>query len=486
MNTLSLNHQQCYEAVASRDRRFDGLFFFCVKTTGIYCRVGCPAPRPKLGNVEFSNTAAAAADAGFRPCRRCRPELAPGVDWSGQSQLLGRALRAIDDAVIEGFNLERCALQLGVSSRHLRRLFVQTLGATPSKIIQTRRLHLAKQLLDETTLTSSDIAFAAGYQSLRRFNDEIKQRWQCSPSELRKKPLSPTPQDQLSVRLSYRQPFNWPHLLAFLAARSIAGVEAVNGEYYYRAVAIGGAIGRIKVSNDDARAQLNLTVDASLIPVLAATVARVRRLFDLDATPAFAEQQLSHDVRLASAISSAPGLRVAGAWDGFECAVRAILGQQISVKAATTLSDRVVTRLGDRVMHDSEQAAYIFPGPATLVSADMDGLRITGRRVASIKALANACLCGDINFDQPPPSVELERQMTALPGIGPWTAQYVAMRVGRDPDAFPAGDLVLQKSVTIGERLMEKQLLSRAESWRPWRAYAAIYLWQSYHTGGGG
>ncbi len=480
---MELNHEHCYAIVKSRDERYDGRFFTGVLTTGIYCRPICPAPRPKAKNVRFFVTAAAAEEAGLRPCLRCRPESSPGTpDWCGTSATVNRALRLIGEGVMDEHDLPELANRLHVGTRQLRRLFGQHLGASPVAVAQNRRVLFAKKLITETGLPMTEIAFSAGFSSIRRFNDVMQKVYGRSPTALRKenrhkKGQQSCQQRQLQLKLAYRPPYDWQSILQFLAARAMPGVEWVDGDQYRRTVHVGEEIGTVQVTHEPHKHNLCLTLSPNLSGSLIQIVDRVRTLFDLRADPMVISEHLAQDEPLARLVQRRPGLRVPGAWDGFEVAVRAILGQQVSVKGATTLSGRLVAACGQPLETADSHLTHLFPTPAQLSQADLSGLGLTGQRIIAIRALAQAVqerallLTTAVSLD------DLISQLIQLSGIGDWTAHYVAMRVFGEPDAFPAGDLVLRKVVGGGTAVTAKELRQMAAAWRPWRAYAAMYLW---------
>ncbi len=478
----------------SRDPRFDGHFFVGVKTTGIYCRPVCPANPPKPENVKYFPSAAAASEAGFRPCLRCRPECAPGTPaWHGTSTTVRRGLRLIANGALDEGDVEQLAERLGVTSRHLRRLFRTHLGASPLAVAHTQRLHFAKRLIDQTRLPLADIAAAAGYRSVRRFNDAFQKTYGRSPRELRKHFGDETPRHAaLAVELPYRQPFDWAQLLSFAAGRAIPGVESVEDSTYRRTVQIGDRAGVVAIDDDPRRGCLRLRVDGVATADLFLLVQKVREMFDLDAPVREIRRVLIRDPQLKSRLGRRGIVRVPGSWGGFELAIRAVLGQQVSVKAATTLSGRLVAVCGTPLEPGlAERSArygltHLFPAPATLASASLAGLGITGARIDTIRGLAAAVLAGTVRFDTAEDPDAFCASLIALRGIGDWTAQYVAMRVLKNPDAFPAADLGLLRALERdGGRLKPTELLARAESWRPWRAYAALLLWHSTPNAGG-
>ncbi len=488
MDTPAHESEVFERARVARDGRFDGRFFVGVRTTGIYCRPICPANLPKRENVTIYPTAAAAAEAGYRPCLRCRPECAPGTPaWAGTSTTVQRGLRMIAEGALDDGNVESLADRLGVTSRHLRRLFTRHLGASPLAVAQTQRLHFAKQLIDDTALPMRDIAFAAGFGSVRRFNDTLQKVYGRSPRDLRR--LRAPGTGAAGLRLAYREPFDWPALIGFIAARAIPGVECVSADRYLRSVVIDGKAGVLDVRFAAGRLTLFLHgVDTrALLPV----VQRVRALFDLDAGVAEIADVLRRDEVLRGLIEMRPGFRLPGAWDGFELAVRAVLGQQVSVRAATTLAGRIADAYGEPI--DVEVAGAeavpgrLFPDPSRLVRARLERLGLTRSRAQTIRELARAVRDGRIGFDAARDPAQVRESLAAIRGIGPWTTEYIAMRALKDPDGFPAADLGLLRAfdANMGRRLRPAELAARAEAWRPWRAYAAILIWGSGSGAGG-
>jgi AraC family transcriptional regulator of adaptative response / DNA-3-methyladenine glycosylase II len=468
-------------ARASRDARFDGKFFIAVTSTGIYCRPVCKVRDAKRSNIRYYPTAAAAAEAGFRPCLRCRPEAAPGTPaWLGTLGVVRRGLRLIEEGILDDRSVEEMAERLGIGPRHLHRLFVQHLGASPIAVAQTRRLHFAKRLLDETRLPITSIAMAAGFGSIRRFNDVFRRTYRRPPRELRKlrsAEVNEAGRDQIVLKLAYRPPYDWTHLQRFLAARAIPGVETADGESYARTVATpGGGWAIVQVRPIDAEDALEFRVSCANASSLLQLSAVARRVFDLAADPATIVRTFEDDPILAQLTERRPGLRIPGVWDPFECALRAIVGQQVSFAAGITLIRRVVQRSGRPIATPVAGLDHIFPSAAEIVSADLSGLGLTGARIAAIKALAKAIVDGTLDFSA---SVdEVIRQMTRIHGIGAWTAQYVALRALGEPDAFLSSDLVIRRMVSdAGKTLSASEMEKRADRWRPWRAYAAIHLW---------
>jgi AraC family transcriptional regulator of adaptative response / DNA-3-methyladenine glycosylase II len=444
-------------ARVSRDPRFDGKFFIAVTSTGIYCRPICPVRSPKRVNVRYYATAAAAAEAGFRPCLRCRPEAAPGTPaWLGTSALVRRALRLVDDGILDEGSVEALAATLGIGPRHLHRLFVQHVGASPSAVAQTRRLHLAKRLLDDTNLRIADIALAAGFGSVRRFNDAFRHTY------------------GRALRASFG---NWMRVRDFLAARAVPGVERVDERGYARTIASDAGHAFVCVRPLDDEDALELRVRGAAPRALLQCASAARRVFDLTADPARLALAFKHDPLLAPLVRRRPGLRIPGVWDPFECAVRAVLGQQVSVAAGRTFAARLVARAGRPIVNGTDGLTRLFPTPAALAVTDLNGLGLTSSRVHAVRALARAITNG---LDLTAPVDDVMAALRALPGIGAWTAEYVALRALSEPDAFPSADLVLRR-IASGRPapLTGRALEARAEAWRPWRGYAAIHLWHA-------
>ncbi|QDH69547.1 AlkA N-terminal domain-containing protein [Marilutibacter alkalisoli] len=478
------SHQVCEQARLSRDVRFDGLFFTAVTTTGIYCRPVCPAPAPKPRNVVYYPNAAAAEAAGFRPCLRCRPELSPGDGaWRRGDAAVERAIKLINEGLLADASVSALAERVNLGERQLRRLFVERLGAAPLGVHGTRRLLFAKQLLTETDLSITDVAMAAGFGSLRRFNTAFKDAYRMAPRDLRLRPKAQQ-HETLALRLGYRPPYDLPAMLDFLRGRALPGVEVVGDSAYQRVIAPAtgdGPTGWLRVSawpGDEPALKLELHGIAPL--QLQPVVNRVRRMFDLDAEPQVIADTLSVDRRLRPLLKQRPGLRLPSGWDGFEIAVRAIIGQQISVTAARTVAARVAQRFGTPLAAPlAEGLEHLFPTPEALADADLTSVGLTRARAATIRTVAQALLDGQVDFAAERTLEDFVARWTALPGIGPWTAHYIALRALAHPDAFPADDLVLQKTLpTDGSRLTAKALTIRAEAWRPWRAYAVIQLWR--------
>jgi AraC family transcriptional regulator, regulatory protein of adaptative response / DNA-3-methyladenine glycosylase II len=473
---MQFDQDTCYRALLARDQRFDGRFYVAVASTRIYCRPVCTVRPPRRPNCQFFRSAAAAEAAGYRPCLRCRPELAPGhasVDAVRRTALA--AARLIEDGLDGG--LDAIAARLGISDRHLRRVFNSEFGVSPHAFAQTQRLLMAKRLLTDTALPITDVAFVSGFGSVRRFNAAFKQRYRLNPQEIRKSGAPAAP-DAMHAELSFRAPYDWPALLAFLGARSITGVEAVESSTYRRTVqVVNGSdmhTGWLEVSPVEGRSVVVASVSATLLPVLPVVLARVKDLLDLSCDPAEVSQRLG---RLAA---RTPGLRVPGAFDGFEMAVRAILGQQVSVAAARTVAGRFAARFGGVLVTPFASLTARFPAPAEVAGRSVDDIArcgVTGARAATILALAQALERGELELS---PAADIDSALSklrALRGIGEWTAQYIAMRALSWPDAFPHTDLGVMKA--LGET-RPKRVLELAEQWRPWRAYAVMHLWHSH------
>jgi AraC family transcriptional regulator of adaptative response / DNA-3-methyladenine glycosylase II len=479
------SREVCYRALQSKDARFDGLLFVGITSTGIYCRPVCPARTAKREHCIFFGSAAAAQDAGYRPCLRCRPETAPDLaSWRGTSNTVSRALALIAEGALDGNknSVEKLAERLGLGERQLRRLFLQHLGASPVSVAQTRRVLFAKQLIHETRMPMTEVAMAAGFGSLRRFNETFLKLFHRPPSALRRKISGGHGEKEVVLRLRYRPPYDWESMLNFLRARAIPGVEIVEGGRYMRTVEVSGAMGSIEVTHLPDRQSLGVNIRFPDVRLLPAIVARVRRLFDLGADIETIGNHLSGDPVLAPLVAKRPGLRAPGGWDGFEIAIRAVLGQQISVVAARGYAGRLVALHGRAVpksflIHPDLSRA--FPTTKRLALASSIGLAMPAARLAALKAVAEAALA-DPNLFRPFGNIEeTVARLRTIRGIGEWTAQYIALRAIREMDAFPATDIGLLRSVASmdGEKTTPANLLSRAESWRPWRAYAAQHLW---------
>ncbi len=497
---MELDAAHCYRAIAARDPRFDGVFFVGVTTTGVYCRPICPARTPRRDRCTYHRTAAEAERAGFRACFRCRPELAPGdggarasaaapaspASVDATARLVARAVARIEAGALDDGSLEGLAAELGVTDRHLRRVVQDAVGAAPIELAQTRRLAMAKQLLHDTTLPLTEVAFASGFASVRRFNAAFRARFGAPPQRVRRAVAvagaGPAVAPTFELRLGYRAPLDWAGLLGYLGPRAIPGVEEVVGAAWRRAVVVGDRVGVLEVRDAPARAQLVATVPVALAPAARTIAARLRAVFDLDAHPGAIAGALAGDRRLAAAVRARPGLRVPGAFDPFELAVRAVLGQQVSVRGATTLAARLGERLGEP-LRTGDPLARALPGAARLAQARPEAIAAIGMPLArgrAIVELARAVAERRVVLDGAAGAAAVVA-LEALPGIGPWTAQYVAMRALRWPDAFPAGDLGVRKALARAGAapVTAAEAARRAEAWRPWRAYAVLHLWRT-------
>jgi AraC family transcriptional regulator of adaptative response / DNA-3-methyladenine glycosylase II len=478
--SASIEPRICEQARLTRDARFDGLFFTAVRSTGIYCRPICPAPTAKAHNVEYFANAAAAATAGYRPCLRCRPEAAPGTPLTRvRSDLVAAALRMIEAGALDDGTVAALATRIGVGERHLRRLFVAELGAGPLEIAATRRLLFAKKLLTETQLPITRVAHASGYGSLRRFNAAFIAGYQRAPRVLRRE-QRPTRDNALTLRLPYRDPYDFTALLTFFARRAIPGIEIVDAQSYTRRFALGKTAGTLSVTQMPRDRALALRVQFADSSQLQTICARVRRMFDLDADITAINAQLRGDARLRACVRRNPGQHLPGGWDGFEIAVRAVLGQQISVAAARTFAVRLVERFGVAASLPDGEKLHLFPAAQTIADADLTQVGLPRARADALNAIARAVCDGVVSFRPEQTLPQFVASWVELPGIGDWTAHYIAMRALSHPDAFPAADLVLRKAVTADGSLAPlKELRAMAENWRPWRAYAVMHLWRS-------
>ena len=484
-----LDPEACYRALRARDERFDGRFFVAITTTGIYCRPVCPARPAKAVHCRFFPSAAAAQEAGFRPCLRCRPETAPDTPaWRAASTTVSRGLSLIAEGELdgEGTSVDALAERLGVGERQLRRLFQQHLGASPIAVAQTRRVLFAKHLLHETQLPMSEVAFAAGFGSVRRFNEVFRALYERPPSALRRPrrasaTTSAGTSAGVTVKLRYRAPYDWQAMLHHLRTRAIDGVERVEGDRYVRTATHGTEVGVIEIAHLGDEHSLAATLRFPSVRGLSLLVTRIRRMFDVGADLTPIRAHLSEDPLLAPLVMARPGLRVPGAFDGFELAVRAILGQQISVEAARRLAAELVRLCGRPIATADRETAlgWVFPSPAAVASADLSTLPMPAARQRALVAIARAAL-DDPQLFSPLDSVEdTVARLSAIRGVGPWTASTIAMRAAREPDAFPATDAGLLRGAAtlLGARPSVTELSRHAERWRPWRAYAAQHLW---------
>jgi AraC family transcriptional regulator of adaptative response / DNA-3-methyladenine glycosylase II len=474
---MNMDAASCYRAVATHDVRFDGRFFVGVSSTRIYCRPVCRVRTPRAEHCRFFPSAAAAEVAGYRPCLRCRPELAPGyASVDATERLAEAAVAMIDGGVLEDGGLERLADRLGVTSRHVRRIFERSFGVTPVEYAQTQRLLLAKRLLTDTALPITEVALASGFNSVRRFNALWKLRYRMPPGRLRRESATAGAPALMRFELAYRPPYQWPALLAFLAARSIDGVEDVRDNVYRRTLAIEHRgtrqAGWIAVQPSSRRPALVLEAAPALARVVPLVLARVRHAFDLACHP----DEVA--AGLGELAARAPGLRVPGTVDGFELAVRAVIGQQISVRAARTLLGRVAARLGEPLEDAPPGLSHVFPTAQRIADAaprELSALGVLPARARTLVALAQAVAGGELDLGPGAPVDTTRARLLQLPGVGPWTADYIAMRALGWPDAFPAADHAVLK---VLRATSASQAQKRSEAWRPWRAYAVMYLWK--------
>jgi AraC family transcriptional regulator of adaptative response / DNA-3-methyladenine glycosylase II len=478
---VNLNPSVCYRAVLARDARYDGRFFTCVKTTRIYCRPICPARPPKLENCRFVPTAAAAQEAGFRPCLRCRPESSPDLDaWRGTSATVSRALKLIESGALDGGDVASLADRLEIGERQLRRLFRRHIGAGPVTVAQTRRVLLAKQLIHQTDLSMIQVALASGFGSVRRFNETFQRLYHRPPRELRRRATASPSGPEISLLLPYRPPYDWTAMIRFLEVRAIAGLEVVTKDSYSRVIELDHIAGSITVVHVPDQCALRVVVRFPRLNALSEIIARIRRMFDLSADPSAIAAVLSSDPVLAALVSARPGLRVPGGWNGFEIAVRAVLGQQITLKSATQLATRIVSALGTEVSDgmDIPGLSHAFPQPERFNARALAGVGMPRARAAAIAGVAAVIGNDERLFDPRRDLAEAVARLRDLPGIGEWTAQYIAMRALGESDAFLAGDVAVQRRFALdGRRPSASELLVHAERWRPWRAYAVLHLW---------
>ena len=477
--TSQLDFERCYRAVESRDARFDGWFITAVTTTGIYCRPSCPTPvRPKRANVRFYPTAAAAQLAGFRACKRCRPDVSPGSpEWNVRGDLVGRAMRLIADGIVDRDGVAGLASRLAVSERHLHRLLLSELGAGPLAIARAQRAQSARTLIETTDLPFTEVAFAAGFESIRQFNDTVREVFALPPTELRKRGRrrGDAVDGALTLRLPYRQPFDWPTLFAWLRARALPGVAEARDGVYRRTLRLprGAGIATLAPVHDHIRCTLQLESMADL----SSAVRQCRRLLDLDADPLSVVEVLTMDRHLSPIVNKRPGLRAPGAVDGTELAIQAILGQQVSLAAARTLASRLVTAHGDVIKIADPTLTHLFPNAEALASADLVEVGVPATRRATLRALARAVAAGVLALDPGADRGEVYQKLIALPGIGDWTAGYIVMRALGDPDTFLPDDLGVKKAGARLGLLDRKAITEHSAAWRPWRTYATHQLW---------
>ncbi len=481
--TCGVDFETAYRAVESRDVRFDRRVFCGVLSTGVYCRPVCPVPMPGRNRVRFFPTAAAAEDAGFRACRRCRPETSPdSPDWDVRADLVGRGLRLIADGVVDAEGVEGLARRLAVGSRQLHRTFLAELGTGPLAVARTRRARLAKQLLEQTDLPSTDVAFAAGFRSVRQYHDAVRRLYGRTPGEIRsRRRRDDAGAGGLALRLAYRPPLAAAELMRFLGARAVPGLEEFVAGTFRRSLrtrASRAAVLSMTPHPTVPHVVLEVTVDepTELGPVVQAA----RRLFDLDADPAAIDGALAADPVLRAAVATVPGLRLPGAAEPFEMAVRIVIGQQVSVAGARTLTARLVAEFGEPLEHPVGTVTHLFPAARVLAEVSLEGIGLTRSRAETVRRLAEAVAVGKVDLSG---GAALDDALAALgevPGVGPWTRSLVAMRVLRDPDAFPEADLGVRRGAeALGLPPTPTGVRARAEAWRPWRGYAVMHLWRA-------
>lgn len=485
--------EQCYRAVSAKDGRFDGWFVTAVETTGIYCRPSCPAVTPKRRNVRFLPSAAAAQRAGFRACKRCRPDASPGSpEWNVRADVVGRAMRLIADGSVDRDGVGGLAQRLGFSERHLNRLLVAELGAGPLALARAQRAHTARLLIETSTLPFTEVAFAAGFPSIRQFNETVREVFATTPSELRRSSThrGDPATGELTLRLRHRPPLDGAGLIGFLGMRAVPGVELVEGGTYRRVLALPHGPGIVALTPREAH--VDCTLRLRDMRDLAAAVQRCRRLLDLDADPLAVVAALGDDELIGGLVRATPGLRVPGAVDGAELAVRAVLGQQVTVSGARTLAARLAAAHGEPLADTLPSCApddlsHAFPTAAALAALDPETLPMPRARGRALVGMCAALAAGDVRLDPGADRDATRAQLLALPGIGPWTAEYVAMRALGDPDAFPATDLGIRHALAgLDAPHDSRSAAAIAEPWRPWRAYAALHLWATLTPSEGG
>lgn len=480
MELDQLDQEACYRAVKGRDRRFDGVFYTAVRTTGIYCRPSCPAITPKQGNVTFYRSAAAAQAAGYRACRRCLPDATPGSpEWDVAADVASRAMRLVADGLVEREGVDGLARALGYSTRQLNRVVTSQYGAGPLALARSRRAQTARVLIETTDLTFADVAFAAGFRSVRQFNDTIREVYAANPTDLRTKAAKRRPfstSGTIRTRIAVREPFAADALHHFLAVHVVAGVEAFGPGWFERALRLPHGPGVVRIELADRQpGYVACTFTLADARDLAPATERTRRLLDADSDPVAVDRALAEDLFLAPLVEQLPGLRVPGHLDGADLAVQTVLGQQVTVAAARTAATRLVREHGDPLeLEGDHEVTRLFPTPATLAKLDPETLPMPRSRGRALVGLAAAIERGDVRLDRSADRAETREAMLALPGIGPWTADYVAMRALGDPDAFLPTDLGVRSAA---DRLGITDLPARGEDWRPWRSYALMRLW---------
>jgi AraC family transcriptional regulator of adaptative response / DNA-3-methyladenine glycosylase II len=479
MSNIVEDFESCYRLSDSRDPRYDGIFFIAATSTRLYCRPSCPARQPKRANVRFYPTAAAAQSAGFRACKRCRPDAAPGApDWNWRADRVARAMRLIADGIVNREGVPGLAKRLGFSERHLRRLLAEQVGATPVALARAQRANTARLLIESTAMPFADAAFAAGFNSVRQFNDTVRQVFASTPSEMRRRSIggSPRPLGVVELRLSCREPFDGAALLRFLEARAVPGLEEVCGGTYRRALTLAHGTGVAELTPEVRAVRCVLRLDD--LRDLATAVARCRRLLDLDADPLAIAEALGRDAVIGDLVRARPGLRVPGCVDGDELALRAVVGQQVSLRAARRQTARLVETFGTPLEQPLGTVTHLFPAAAVLAEAEPKSLAAPARRRETLQTLAARLASGEVRIDAGSDPTEALTRLLDIRGIGPWTAGYVSMRGFHDPDAFPHGDAGLRRALkALGHPGDHGSVAVLQQRWRPWRAYAALQLW---------
>ena len=484
---MHLDLESCYRALKSRDRRFDGVFYTAVRTTGIYCRPSCPARTPGFHNVTFHPTAAAAQAAGYRACKRCLPDATPGSpDWDVAATAAGRAMRLIADGVVDREGVDGLARYVGYTSRHLSRILTQELGAGPLALARAKRAQTARVLLETTDLGAADIAFAAGFSSVRQYNETVREVYASTPTQLRGGRGTGSTGGTLQLRLAVRTPFAGRPLLAFLSTRAVAGVEITTDTTYARTLRLPHGTGTVELelsdhSDEGSTAFVPATFRLADLRDLSAAVERVRRLLDADCDPVAIRDTFAGDPVLGRLVREMPGLRVPGHVDGDELAVRAVLGQQVSVAAARTAARRLTEQYGERLAEPHGGLTHVFPTPARLAGLDPDSLPMPRSRARALVALCQALAVGELRLDRGADRDDVRRDLLAIPGVGPWTADYIALRALGHPDVFLPTDIGIRDALRLLRR-DPAEAADLAEGWRPWRSYAQLHLWQTLST----
>ena len=481
---MHLDLESCYRAVKSRDRRFDGVFYTAVRTTGIYCRPSCPARTPAFHNITFHPTAAAAQAAGYRACKRCLPDATPGSpDWDVAADVAGRAMRLIADGVVDRDGVDGLAHRIGYTTRHLSRILTQELGAGPLALARAKRAQTARVLLETSDLGAADVAFASGFSSVRQFNETIREVYDATPTRLRGGRGAGAKGGTLQLRLAVRTPFAGRPLLAFLATRAVPGVEMVTDTTYARTLRLPHGTGTVELEltdhpDESGTAFVPATFRLTDLRDLASAVERARRLLDADCDPVAISDAFAGDPILGPRVREIPGLRVPGHVDGDELAVRAVLGQQVTVAAARTAAGRLTEQYGERLAEPQGELTHVFPTAARLAELDADDLPMPRSRGRALIALCRALADGELRLDRGADRDDVRRDLLEIPGVGPWTADYIALRALGHPDVFLPTDIGIRDALRLlGRDPADADDL--ADRWRPWRSYAQLHLWQT-------